>query len=89
VTPDAPFTLEEARAVVGEVVLDVAPDLQQADLRPDADLRRDLELDSLDFVNVVAGLSDRLGHDIPERDYDRLHTVEACAAYLTDRAGAR
>jgi acyl carrier protein len=79
-------TLADARRAVVEAVLDIAPDLEGAEIPPEADLRADLDLDSMDLVNLTAALSERLGADIPERDYSRLGTVEACAAYLYERA---
>ncbi len=83
----ASTTLEDARRLVVDALLEIAPDLEGSPIPPDADLRQDLDLDSMDLVNLTAALSERLGADIPERDYDRLDTVEACAAYLQGRRG--
>lgn len=79
-------TLADAQRAVLEAVLDIAPDLEGTDIPPEADLREDLDLDSMDLVNLTAALSERLGADIPERDYGRMDTIEACAAYLHERA---
>lgn len=84
----SPFmTTDDAMRAVVAAVLDIAPDLEGAELPPDADLRADLDLDSMDLVNLTAALSERLGADIPERDYSRMDTIGACAAYLHERAG--
>jgi acyl carrier protein len=77
-----PVTLPEARALVLDVLGEVAPDLEAGTLDPDARLQDDLDLDSMDFLNFVAGLSDRTGLEVPERDYARLATVNACVDYL-------
>jgi acyl carrier protein len=82
-------THEEALRAVVAAVLDIAPDLEGTEIQPDAELRADLDLDSMDLVNLTAALSERLGADIPERDYSKLDTVGACAAYLHERAGVR
>lgn len=88
-TPEAFATIEDARRIVLDAVVDVAPDLEGAEIPPAAALQADLGLDSMDFANLMAALSERLEADIPERDYSQLDTVEACAGYLCDRAGAR
>jgi acyl carrier protein len=83
-----PQTLADATRLVADALVEVAPDLEGTDIPPEAELQADLGLDSMDFTNFVAALSDALGDDIPERDYARLETVESCAAYLHERAAA-
>jgi acyl carrier protein len=88
-TPQPPATLEDARRLVVAALVDIAPDLEGTTIPADADLREDLGLDSMDFVNLMAALSEQLEADIPERDYSLLETVESCAAYLRDRTSAQ
>ena len=45
-------------------------------------LQEGLELDSIDFLQFVAGLAESMGREIPERDYARLSTVDGCVDYL-------
>lgn len=68
-----------------EEVLRVAPDLGPADITPDAHLQDDLELDSMDVLNLVAALHARLGVDIPEADYPQIATLNRALAYLGRR----
>lgn len=63
----------------------VAPEADLATLEPDADLRLELDLDSMDFLNFVVGIDERTGIEIPERDYPQLGTLQACIDYLTRR----
>lgn len=70
--------IEKLRAVLS----DVAPDLDMATVADDADLRNDVGLDSMDFLNFVIGVSKRLGVAIPEADYRKVATLDACARYL-------
>jgi acyl carrier protein len=79
------MTLDRLRAAALEELLNVAPDLAEETIAPDADLRASLDLDSMDFVNWVAALHRRLGVDIPELDYPKLRTLDATAAYLGAR----
>ena len=66
----------------------VAPEADLTDLGPDADLRLELDLDSMDFLNFVVGIDERSGIDIPERDYPQLSTLNRCVEYVTARMTA-
>ena len=48
---------------------------------------RQLDLDSMDFLNFVVGLHAALGVDIPEADYAKLATLDGCVEYLAARRG--
>lgn len=77
------MTPDEARKLVEDVLDEVAPGGGVAALAPDADLRDALELDSLDFLNVVEALSDRTGRRIDEDDYPRLATLGDAVDFLS------
>lgn len=79
------MTDEEIRATVLRVLGEVAPDADLANLAPDEDLRRRLDLDSMDHLNFVVGLHEATGVEIPERDYARLVTLQGAVAYLAAR----
>ncbi len=51
-------------------------------------LREQVELDSMDWVNVVSAVEERLGLQIPEADYARLATLDAAVAYVAARRAA-
>jgi acyl-CoA synthetase (AMP-forming)/AMP-acid ligase II len=90
-----PFEVEsvllEHRAVAEAGVLralgDIAPEAHLAQLAPDASLRAQLDLDSMDVLNFVIALHAALGVDIPETDYPRLATLDGCIEYLLSRSG--
>jgi len=63
----------------------VAPELEPDALRCDRMLREQVDLDSMDWLNVIVGLHERFGVDIPEADYVRLTTLDAIVAYLAGR----
>lgn len=67
------------------VLAGVAPDLDVSTVAGDADLRNDIGLDSMDFLNFVIGVSKELKVDIPEADYRKVATLEHCARYVGDR----
>lgn len=78
---------EQLRGIVLKALSDVAPELEPESLDPSAELRGQLDLDSMDFLNFVVGLHKALNVDIPEADYRKLATLDACVAYLAARIG--
>ncbi|MGZ4681061.1 MAG: acyl carrier protein [Acidimicrobiales bacterium] len=76
---------DEARALVAEVLAGIAPEVDLADIEPDEPMQQALDLDSIDFLNLMTGLHDRTGLEIPERDYPQLASLEACTTYLAER----
>jgi acyl carrier protein len=80
-----PMQREAVRAGVLEAIREVAPELDPAGLADDRPLRRQVELDSMDWLRVIVGWHQRFGVDIPEADYARLHCVAAIVDYLVER----
>jgi acyl carrier protein len=70
------------RAIFLEELCRVAPDIDPASVGDDDHIQDDLELDSMDVLNLVSALHARLGVDIPERDYPEIATPARAAAYL-------
>lgn len=60
----------------------IAPEADPESLSPQMELREQLDMDSMDFLNLVTALCTRLDISIPERDYDKLQTLEQTEAYL-------
>jgi acyl carrier protein len=75
-------------ATVVDALLEVAPDVDPATLDHDALLREDLELDSMDILNLVVAINEATGIDVPEQDYGELTTVATIARYLAVRAAS-
>ena len=76
------MTRSEARALIFAVIGEVAPNADPSSLRGDEDMRVALDLDSMDFLNVLAGLHERSGIDVPDKDASKLFTLEGAIAYL-------
>jgi acyl carrier protein len=81
------MTAAEIRDAVLSILGGIAPEVDPASVRPDADLREELDIDSMDFLRFVVGLHDRLGVDVPESDYPRIRTLAGAVAYLASRSG--
>ena len=76
---------EEIHAVVVAELSNIAPDMDIATVKPNADLREALDIDSMDFLNFIMALHQKLGIDIPERDYPKLFTLTGALEYLGQR----
>ena len=74
---------DQARSTVLAVLGGIAPEADLAGLDPRANLRRALDLDSVDFQNFLIGLAKATGTDIPDRVAPTLVTVEACVRHAT------
>lgn len=78
----------EIRNTIMKAVLEIAPEAEFETLDPDDGLREQLDLDSMDFLNVVIGLHEALGIDIPEADYPKLFTLNSAIDYLRENQSA-
>ena len=84
-TNDGDTNDEALRTTVIETLQRVAPEVETADLRGDVPLRKQVDLDSLDWLGFLVGFHSRLGVDIPEADYPGLVTLDDVVAYLRER----
>ena len=75
----------DIRAVVLAALKSIAPEIEDAELRPNQPLRNQVDLDSMDWLNFLLGLHQRLKVEIPESDYRRLVTLDNVVAYLAAR----
>lgn len=83
------MTPQDIRAVVIEELSNIAPEADAAGIPGDADLREELDIDSMDVLNLVIALHKRLGVDIPDRDQAKLLTLDGAVAYLSQRLETR
>lgn len=79
------MTEDELKAVLFEEITTIAPDADPSAIAPDEDVREALDLDSMDMLNIVAALHERLGIYIPEADASEFLTIEGGVKYLTAR----
>ncbi|MBM3621178.1 MAG: acyl carrier protein [Alphaproteobacteria bacterium] len=76
-------TIARLRVILG----DIAPDLDVSTIDANADLRNDIGLDSMDFLNFVIAAHKRLRVDVPEADYGKVDSLAKFARYIA-AAGA-
>ena len=76
------MNLQQTRELVAKALADIAPEADLNDIVDDEDLRVALDIDSMDFLNLVIALHEATGVEIPEADYPRLYTLTGIAAYF-------
>jgi len=79
------MTQDELRKVVLATLLSIAPEVEVDELRADKPLRTQVDLDSMDWLNFLLGLHEKLAVDIPEADYAKLVTLSDVLSYLGAR----
>jgi acetate kinase len=72
--------------VVRAALREVAPNVDVAALDPAAELGVTAELDSIDFLALVARIDEQTGVDIPERDFPACATLDGLVGYVQQRA---
>lgn len=75
----------ELRALIVSELRRIAPEVDGDELVDTRPLRRQVDLDSLDWLNFLVGLHERLHVDIPEADYAQLSTIADLQHYLSAR----
>ena len=76
------MTSAEIREAVLDILSDIAPDDDLSGLKDDVAFREQLELDSMDFLDIVMELRKRYRIQIPEDDYVHLATMSGTVKYL-------
>ncbi len=79
----------QLRTLVLDTLRGIAPEIEVDALRGDRPLRNQVDLDSMDWLNFLLGLHEKLRVDIPETDYERLVTLDDVLAYLSAALAAQ
>jgi acyl carrier protein len=72
----------EAKSLIIDVLSNIAPEADYTSLPGKAQLRDELDLDSMDFLNFIAAVHERTQIVIPEADYPKLFTLDGAVSYL-------
>ena len=76
------MTNEDAYRLVLEIIAEIAPDEDLSDVKPEINLRDQIDLDSMDFLDIVMELRKKYGIEVPEEDYAHLASLSSSAKYL-------
>ena len=74
---------EQVKQIVIDIINEIAPDEDTSNLKSEVNLRDQMDLDSMDFLDIVMELRKQHGIEVPEEDYPKLASLDSCADYLT------
>jgi acyl carrier protein len=76
------MTNAEIKQVIFDILSNIAPDDDLSNIDDEKPFREQLELDSMDFLDIVMELRKRYRVQIPEEDYGHLASMSSTVAYL-------
>jgi acyl carrier protein len=79
------MTEDEIRATILRILSDIAPEADLTAIDPQESLLEQLDIDSMDFLNLLIAVDGELHVDIPERDTAKLISLDSAVAYLSER----
>ena len=78
------MTDAEIRALILQLIGDIAPEADLTQARDSDDVREAFDLDSMDFINLVTAIHERTKINIPESDYNKIFVLKEAVAYVRD-----
>ena len=75
----------KVRQIVIDIISEIAPDEDLNSLKDELRLRDQLELDSMDFLDIVMELRKKYNIEVPEADYHHLESLKTCVDYLAPK----
>lgn len=79
------MTDEDIKKIIFTELATIAPEADPASLAPTANVRETLDIDSYDFLQFLIALSEKLGVEVPEKDYAKFTTLDGMVRYLAGR----
>lgn len=76
------MTADQIKQIILDIIGEIAPDEDLSSVKPDVRLRDQLDLDSMDFLDIVMELRKQHGIEVPETEYQELASLDSCATYL-------
>lgn len=73
---------EKMSSIIAEALAHIAPEVEITDIDLDEDLREECDLDSMDFLNLLASIKKSTGVSIPESDYAKVRSFSQLQDYL-------
>lgn len=80
---------EQISQAIKDIINEILPEGDCSSINPDEQLRKQLELDSMDFLDIVMEIRKRYGVEIPESDYPKLATLNSCIDYLEPKLASK
>jgi acyl carrier protein len=77
------LTETETRQTLFSILADIAPEVEsESDIDLSANLRKQVDLDSMDFLNFITAVSEQFKIEIPEKDYGKLTSFNDFVKYI-------
>ncbi len=83
------MTREEVVIAIKDIIATIAPDEDLSHLDYDERLRDQIDLDSMDFLDIVMELRKLYGIEIPEEEYKQLASLASTVDYLHPRLASK
>ncbi len=80
---------EEVRQIVLDIIADIAPDEDLSVVKDEVALREQLDLDSMDFLDIVMELRKKHQIEVPSEEYGELASLQNCVSYLLPKFQAK
>jgi acyl carrier protein len=82
------MTRDDALRIVTQAFHEVAPDIDVTTVNADRPLQDEVDIDSMDFLNLVSAVHDRSGIEIPPWDFASVATLDGFVDYLMSAAAS-
>lgn len=76
------MTNEEIKTKVLKILGEIAPEADLESIKPDVDFREQIDIDSMDYLNFVIALDEEFNAEIPEPEYTKFTSLNACVNQL-------
>jgi acyl carrier protein len=76
---------EKLMKVAFDVLCSIAPEINRDEVLPAKPLRQQIDLDSMDWLNFLLGLHQKLGVEIAEKDYASLVCFNDVIDYVQEK----
>jgi acyl carrier protein len=79
------MTEREIRDAILTSLHAIAPEIDMDEIDHGKPIGPQMDVDSIDFLNVLMAIDEKTGVDIPERDYPKVQTIDDTVAYVAQR----
>jgi len=79
------MTKEELKTIIIKEILEIAPDIEEDEIKPNENIQRSLEIDSFDFLKILTAMNEKVGVEVPETDYANVDTLEKMTEYFLNK----
>lgn len=76
---------DEIKKNIFQLLKNIAPDTEPSVLKPDENIRETLGIDSFDALQFIIALNEKLGIEIPEKDYGKTSTLRDLLFYIINK----